>query len=260
MSENKTIYTSKPNIGRRELVMDRKLWDKILIYILSFFMLAFFAGVLVAKNDLSKCETDKISAEVQASQWKIAYNHYNKTDLSPTIKRLQPKLDWKLAERISKEILKYSSEYRLPPNLIIHIINRESGFRPLITSRAGALGLMQVIPKWHKEKLEAMKISEDEVYYINNNIKLGCWIFREYFDQTGDIEKTLKKYVGGNHETYIKNILAGFANEVIVGVKDVQGVPEIERREQDVERENEHERSGEHEEKSPDVESSIEPG
>jgi hypothetical protein len=241
-------------------MMNKNFWDKATIYVLAFIVLIFSVVLLVTKIDLDNCQTDKISTEIQANQWKIAYNHFNKTDLEPIIRRLQPKLDGKLAERISNEILKYSSEYRLPPNLVIHVMNRESGFRPLITSKAGALGLMQVIPKWHKEKLEAMKISKNEVYHIDNNVKLGCWILREYFDQSGDIEKTLKKYVGGNHEVYIKDILIGFANEAIVGVKDVQGVPETEGREQNIKGKIELERSGEHEEESPDVESSIEPG
>jgi len=236
----------------------KKIYDTIMIVVA--FILIVSLGITV--GELHKRHQDCLSNNVEltseADQWREAYSHYLKTDITPIIKRLQPKLDWKLADRISKQILKYSSEYRLPPNLIIHIINRESGFRPLITSKAGALGLMQVIPKWHEEKLKEMKISKDEVYYIDNNIKLGCWIFREYFDQTGDIEKALKKYVGGSHDVYIKDILTGFANEAIVGVKNVQGMPEIEEGESGVETQTEPKRSGEHEEKSPNAQSSSE--
>jgi soluble lytic murein transglycosylase-like protein len=256
MSENKTVYTSKPNIGRRKLV---KTYHYAVLTILCLFITTLLISGLLTMDKLNKCGTENIILRAESNQWRVAYNNYYKTDLSPTIKRLQPKLDRKLAERISSEILKYSSEYRLPPNLVIHVMNRESGFRPLITSKAGALGLMQVIPKWHEEKLKEMKINNNEVYYIENNIKLGCWILREYFDQEGDIEKALKKYVGGSHDTYIKDILIGFANEAIVGAKNVQGVPEIERREQDVERENEHERSGKHEEEVSNSENGTQP-
>lgn len=238
--------------------MDKRFWDKILITILVFFMISFFGTTLMFNDRFDKCILDNATLRHEANQWRVAYNNYYKTDLSPTIKRLQPKLDWDLAERISKGILKYSSEYRLPPNLVIHVMNRESGFRPLITSKAGALGLMQVIPKWHKEKLEEMKISNNEVYYIENNIKLGCWILREYFDQEGDIEKALKKYVGGSHDVYVKDILTGFANEAIVGAKNVRGVPEIEEGEHGAETPGELERSGSIEEESSDLKDGTE--
>ena len=185
MSESKTVYASEPYKRRRKLV--KKILEMTLIVVVVIMLVTLGLTAAELNKRVNDCKSNNVTLIAEADQWREAYSHYQKTDITPIIKRLQPKLDWKLADRISKQILKYSSEYRLPPNLIIHIINRESGFRPLIASKAGALGLMQVIPKWHEKKLEEMKISKDEVYYINNNIKLGCWIFREYFDQTGDI-------------------------------------------------------------------------
>jgi len=162
-----------------------------------------------------------IRAEAQQMmfEWKEAYEECSRKDLLPIITRLQSRLDPELARQVADAIQKYSSEYRLPPELIIHIIDRESRFRPLAKSKAGAVGLMQIMTKAHTDKLKEMKIKPEEVYHIDNNIKLGCWIFREYFDSQKDIEKTLKKYVGGNHDTYVKDILVAFTNEAIVGVK-----------------------------------------
>ncbi|MBL8440943.1 MAG: transglycosylase SLT domain-containing protein, partial [Betaproteobacteria bacterium] len=42
---------------------------------------------------------------------------------------------------------------RLDPLLIIAVIGVESGFNPLSQSSAGAQGLMQVLPRYHRDKL-----------------------------------------------------------------------------------------------------------
>jgi len=156
----------------------------------------------------------------------LNFEEQKKEDLLPIILRLQPKLDPTLARTISDNILLYSKEYSLPPKLVIHIINRESNFSPLARSKAGAIGLMQIMVKAHKDKLEKLGITPQQAYHIDNNIRLGCWIFRDYFNTTKDVRKTLTKYVGGNHEEYIKDILTGFTNEEILGVENGKSVSE----------------------------------
>lgn len=139
----------------------------------------------------------------------------DKKTVVPIIKKLRPQLDDKIAEEISKAIIKYSFEYRIPPEFVVYLMKRESRFDVLAKSKVGALGLMQVLPKWHKDKMDKMGITKNEVYHIDNNVKLGCWILRGYINETGTIEKALTKYVGGTHESYVKDILIGFTNEMI---------------------------------------------
>lgn len=104
---------------------------------------------------------------------------------------------------------------------------------------------MQIMTKAHKDKLKEMGITAEEAYHIDNNIKLGCWIFREYFNSGNDIKKTLLRYVGGNHEKYVEDILIGFTNEAIVGVKDVSGMREVEEGDGETEDQSEPQRNGE---------------
>jgi len=215
-----------------------------------------FLGMSKYKNDSYKHKKLLEACLSERDDWQNAYASLSKTDLLPIIHRLQPRLDEKIAIQIEASVLLYSARYKLPPRLIIHIMHRESRFNPLARSNKGAVGLMQINLKAHKDDLKKMGITAEEAYHIGNNIQLGCKIFREYFDETQDVEKTLTKYVGGNHDSYVKDILTGFTNEAIVGVKNVQRVQEIEEGESDVERETEPERSGEHEEKSSDAQNS----
>ena len=190
----------------------------------------------------------------EKNDWQDAYTDLSKTNLVDIIMKLQPRLDPVIAKLVEENTLKYAAEFRLPPRLIIHIINRESGFNPLARSSKGAVGLMQILLKYHGDKLKKLNITPAEAYRVDNNIHLGCWIFREYFDQTHDVEKTLVKYVGGQHDGYINDILIGFTNEAIAGVKDVQKMQETDEGESNTEGETQLERSGEHEEKSSNAE------
>lgn len=133
----------------------------------------------------------------------------------PIITRLRPQLDDEIVDLINAAIIKYSYEYRLPPEFVVYLMDRESKFNPLAKSSAGALGLMQIMPTAHKDKLKTMGITVQQIYHIDNNVKLGCWILREYMNTTGSIEKALTRYVGGTHDGYVKDILIGFTNEMV---------------------------------------------
>ena len=136
-------------------------------------------------------------------------------NIVPIINRLRPQLDNKIVGEISEAIVKYSREYRFPPEFITHLVHRESAFNVLAVSNKGAVGLMQVLPKYHEDKMKEMGINSSQLFHIDNNIKLGCWILRDYYNNTGSIEKALTKYVGGNHNGYINDILTGFTDETI---------------------------------------------
>ena len=42
-----------------------------------------------------------------------------------------------------------ASQNQVPVQLFLCQINQESGFNPTITSPAGAVGIAQIVPKWH---------------------------------------------------------------------------------------------------------------
>jgi soluble lytic murein transglycosylase-like protein len=44
-----------------------------------------------------------------------------------------------------------TARYQLPPNLLMRIADRESNFNPNARSSRGAVGIMQIVPRWHPE-------------------------------------------------------------------------------------------------------------
>ena len=84
----------------------------------------------------------------------------------------------------------------IDPLLIIAVMAVESRLNPIAESVAGAKGLMQIIPKYHPEKLEAYG-GEKAVFEPRTNIAVGSQILSEYIQRTGDVSLGLRIYGGG---------------------------------------------------------------
>ena len=136
-------------------------------------------------------------------------------ELSDIIQRKQPKIDRVIAQKIAYAVNRFAPKYKLPPKLIICVIEQESSFQPMRTSKANCKGLMQINEKFHKEKLKKLGIKGSQIYYIDNNIHLGCMILREYYNKTRSISGALQKYLGANNRTYICDILGAFSDLII---------------------------------------------
>ena len=93
---------------------------------------------------------------------------------------------------IGRAVLRYSSQYELPPQLLVAIIMVESNGRVFAVSPKGAEGLMQVMPFWKSE----LGI-EGTLFDIDNNIRAGAHILAEYIRERG-FENGIARYYRGN--------------------------------------------------------------
>lgn len=102
--------------------------------------------------------------------------------------------DSKFASIISK----HSQANKLPYNLVKAIIKAESDFNPSCTSRAGAMGLMQLMPK------TAKIVGVNNAYDPDENVMGGTRYFRKMLDTFNDISLALAAYNAGP-TTVIRN-------------------------------------------------------
>lgn len=87
----------------------------------------------------------------------------------------------------------------LQPELVLAVIQVESRFDRFAISRAGARGLMQIMPFW----LEEVGRPQDNLFKIHTNLRLGCTILRYYLDaEAGDMVRALARYNGSLGETW----------------------------------------------------------
>ena len=101
-------------------------------------------------------------------------------------------------------------EMALDPLLILAVIAVESRFNPVAQSEFGAQGLMQVIPKFHADKLQAVH-SQAGLLDPEVNIQVGASILREYMKRFREVEDALQMYAGAFGEPtsiYASRVLA----------------------------------------------------
>lgn len=83
----------------------------------------------------------------------------------------------------------------LDPLLILAVMAVESRFNPIAESVVGAKGLMQIIPKYHGDKLQEFG-GEKAVFDPTTNILVGSQILKEYLRRTGNLSMALQMYAG----------------------------------------------------------------
>ena len=90
-------------------------------------------------------------------------------------------------------------QYAVDPLLILAVMAVESRYNPVAESVVGAKGLMQVMPKFHLDKLSDHG-GEHAVLEPEVNIVVGARILREYLRRFGDTEAALQMYAGAFDE------------------------------------------------------------
>lgn len=81
----------------------------------------------------------------------------------------------------------------LDPQLVLGLIQVESGFRKYALSTAGARGYMQVMPFW----VHQIGTPDQNLFHLRTNLRYGCTILRHYLDiEHGDLFRALGRYNG----------------------------------------------------------------
>jgi soluble lytic murein transglycosylase-like protein len=97
------------------------------------------------------------------------------------------------------EAYRAGSDWKVDPLLILAVVAVESRYNPVAESNMGAKGLMQVIPKFHLEKLMEHG-GEAALLDPQVNIQVGAQILREYLRRFGETETALQMYAGAFDE------------------------------------------------------------
>ena len=145
-------------------------------------------------------------------------NSYNSINNLETLNNTQNSIkiestnkDKTINERIDSAISISSKKYGVDENLIRAIIKVESNFNPNTVSKAGAKGLMQLMP----ENCKDLGISDP--FNIEQNIDGGTRHIKEYLDKyNGDVEMALMAYNGG---------LTRMARRGVKSINDIYKMP-----------------------------------
>lgn len=103
--------------------------------------------------------------------------------------------------KYQEQVERYADQYGLDKYLVYSVIKCESSFKHEARSRAGARGLMQLMPataQWFAENKEKIEYSEELLYDPDYNIRLGC-AYLKYLDKrfNGNTDNVLAAYNAG---------------------------------------------------------------
>ena len=97
------------------------------------------------------------------------------------------------AKPAAEAILKYSRLHALDPLLVVGVIGVENAaLAPTARSRAGARGVMQVMPHWKKD----IRDCGADLTNIHVNVCFGTRILRMALDETTSVRAALLRYNG----------------------------------------------------------------
>ena len=113
------------------------------------------------------------------------------TEMSSRLSRRMPDRDARL--EFLKTVYYEAKRAGLDPQMVLGLIQVESGFKKYAVSSAGARGYMQVMPFW----IKLIGNRDNNMFHLRINLRYGCTILRHYLDiEKGDLYRALGRYNG----------------------------------------------------------------
>ena len=157
---------------------------------------------------LGRMKTETVSPQLSGAPTAIAAGDAHRRAVTDHLARrfriAAPALDGLVSEAYAA-----GSATGVDPLLILAVMAIESRFHPFAESEFGAKGLMQVVPRFHLDKLAAHG-GEEAVLDPRINIHVGAQILREYLRRAGSVEEGLQLYAGAGDDP-----TQGYAQKVI---------------------------------------------
>ncbi|MCB5207819.1 lytic transglycosylase domain-containing protein [Methylovorus mays] len=136
------------------------------------------------------------ASEVEGQRWM--------QDMSERLKKRMP--DQTMREDFLRSVHYEASRAGLDPQLVLGLIQVESGFKKYAVSEVGARGFMQVMPFW----VRSIGSPEHNLFHLRLNLRYGCTILRHYLDiENGDLYRALGRYNGSLGQPEYPNMVLG---------------------------------------------------
>jgi len=161
---------------------------------------------------------EPLSASVQAALQKTVSDgaaprlvFTSQTDANFWMAEMSQRLEKRIPDRaVRQDFLKTvhyeASRAGLDPQMVLGLIQVESGFKKYAISSAGARGYMQVMPFWVKN----IGTPDQNLFHIRTNLRYGCTILRHYLNiEKGDLFRALGRYNGSLGKPEYPNLVIG---------------------------------------------------
>jgi soluble lytic murein transglycosylase-like protein len=120
--------------------------------------------------------------------------------------------EYRISRAVTRDLVgaayREADRHALDPLLIVAVMAVESGFNPIARSDTGAMGLMQVIPRFHVDKLPAANAAS--VFDPHVNIRVGASVLKDCIRRGGTEIAGLQRYNGARGDAtcaYARKVL-----------------------------------------------------
>jgi soluble lytic murein transglycosylase-like protein len=180
--------------------------------LLAFFLIAFACDPALARADQQRDpELEPLLRAALRTESQCFGDRYEREVF---MKSMEPKLSQFVTDDNERALILErvhceAARLKLPPGLLLAVIDVESRFNRWAVSSAGAVGLMQVMPFWPRQ----LGMTNDQLVRIPQNIRMGATILKHYVEQErGDYTRALARYNGSlGRRTYPDLVLARLA-------------------------------------------------
>ncbi|MEQ1600186.1 MAG: lytic transglycosylase domain-containing protein [Methylophilaceae bacterium] len=125
-------------------------------------------------------------------------------DMSRRLQKRMP--DQTMREDFLRTVHYEATRAGLDPQMILGLIQVESGFKKYAVSSVGARGFMQVMPFW----VNSIGASDHDLFHLRLSLRYGCTILRHYLDiEKGDLFRALGRYNGSLGQAQYPNMVVG---------------------------------------------------
>lgn len=128
-----------------------------------------------------------------------------------------------IPEGIQDAARRYGEEYGISPAFLLAIAQRESRFDACAKS-GSCVGLMQVSTKWHRDRMERLQVTEEELWTVDGNVHVAADYLAELFREYEDPGAVLIAYNSGSADEYIKGTsgLTAYAKTILRTAADLE--------------------------------------
>lgn len=144
-------------------------------------------------------------AEVEAERlrWEAIEAAERATEVT-TVETAARYNDPEIPDEIEEAARKWGEVYGIAPEFLEAVAWRESRYDHEATN-GGCVGLMQVAPRWHRDRMERLGVTEEGLMTVEGNMAVAADYLRELFDKYDDPVWVLMTYNGDSNADAFRN-------------------------------------------------------
>ena len=199
-----------------------------MIKVANIVLVAILVGCLstLLPENISDAETEivKVETEVEETELKVEIVELEKDKCTyPSVEDEEVKELLSEEMRLQLHLFNTCEKYNISPFLVIAMIERESYYDANAVSKSGAIGLMQILIKWHADRMARLGCTN--LYDPYQNITIGVDYLAELFAENNNVSWVLMAYNKGNtyaNEMASKGKISSYASWIMERAKELE--------------------------------------